>query len=91
MPKCIQERAKNATHNIYLSDTKMNALMAYEQFIEQFEDWNARSLVGKKYAYMWADGIHLKVRLGNGHFIHLIVKQANILKVLDLACDCLEK
>ena len=38
MPKCVQERAKNAIHNIYLSDTKEHALEAYESFIEQFED-----------------------------------------------------
>lgn len=38
MPKCVQERAKNAIHNIYLSDTRVNALAAYQQFIEQFED-----------------------------------------------------
>ena len=38
MPKCVQERAKNAIHNIYLSDTKENAGMAYQQFIEQFGD-----------------------------------------------------
>ena len=38
MPKSVQERAKEAIHNIYLADTKDNALKAYEEFIERFED-----------------------------------------------------
>jgi len=38
MPKCVQERAKSAIHNIYLSDTKEHALEAYKSFIEKYED-----------------------------------------------------
>jgi len=30
---------------------------------EQFESWERRSLVGKRYAYVWADGVYFNVRL----------------------------
>lgn len=33
---------------------------AWEQ---EYDDWNKRSLEGKEYVYVWADGIHFNVRL----------------------------
>ncbi len=30
---------------------------------DQYRDWSKRSLVGKHYVYVWADGIHFNVRL----------------------------
>lgn len=29
----------------------------------EYEQWNARSLRGKRYVYVWADGVHFNVRL----------------------------
>ena len=29
----------------------------------ELDEWNKRSLVGKRYVYMWADGIHFNIRL----------------------------
>lgn len=29
----------------------------------EFQEWNARSLHGKQYVYVWADGIHFNIRL----------------------------
>jgi putative transposase len=30
---------------------------------EEFQEWNGRSLAGKQYVYVWADGVHFNVRL----------------------------
>lgn len=30
---------------------------------EEYEDWNKRSLKGKQYVYIWADGVHFNIRL----------------------------
>ncbi len=30
---------------------------------EEYRDWNQRSLKGKQYVYVWADGVHFNVRL----------------------------
>ena len=29
----------------------------------EFQEWNKRSLAGKQYVYLWADGVHFNVRL----------------------------
>lgn len=30
---------------------------------EEFQQWNRRSLEGKQYVYLWADGVHFNIRL----------------------------
>jgi putative transposase len=30
---------------------------------EEFQQWNKRSLLGKQYVYVWADGVHFNIRL----------------------------
>jgi putative transposase len=30
---------------------------------EEYRDWNQRSLKGKQYVYLWADGVHFNIRL----------------------------
>jgi transposase-like protein len=30
---------------------------------EEFQEWNKRSLEGKQYVYIWADGVHFNIRL----------------------------
>ena len=30
---------------------------------DEYKDWQKRSLKGKKYVYLWADGIHLQARM----------------------------
>jgi putative transposase len=30
---------------------------------QEFKEWNSRSLAGKRYAYIWADGIYFNIRL----------------------------
>jgi len=34
-----------------------------EVWQDEFQAWNQRSLEGKEYAYVWADGIHFNIRL----------------------------
>jgi putative transposase len=34
-----------------------------EQWTTEYEAWNRRDLTGKHYVYLWADGIHVNVRL----------------------------
>ena len=29
----------------------------------EFQEWNQRSLEGKQYVYVWADGVHFNIRL----------------------------
>ena len=41
-----------------------------------FKDWNQRSLEGKRYAYIWVDGIHFNVRLEEHRQCILVVMGA---------------
>lgn len=34
-----------------------------EQWANEYDEWNKRDLSEKEYVYVWADGIHVKVRL----------------------------
>jgi putative transposase len=34
-----------------------------EQWTAEYEEWSRRDLTGKQYVYIWADGIHVNVRL----------------------------
>lgn len=34
-----------------------------EQWSQEYEDWNRRDLSDRQYVYVWADGIHVNVRL----------------------------
>jgi transposase-like protein len=34
-----------------------------ESWEQEYKAWNARDLTGKKYVYVWADGIHFNIRL----------------------------
>ena len=34
-----------------------------ETWEEEFRTWNARSLEGRQYVYVWADGVHFNIRL----------------------------
>ena len=34
-----------------------------EQWCAEYDDWSKRDLIDKHYVYVWADGIHAKVRL----------------------------
>ena len=34
-----------------------------QQWQEEYKDWSRRSLAGKKYVYLWADGVYFNIRL----------------------------
>ncbi len=34
-----------------------------QQWLEEYQNWSKRSLAGKHYVYVWADGIHFNIRL----------------------------
>jgi transposase-like protein len=40
---------------------------------KDFEAWNGRSLAGKRYVYMWADGIYFNVRLEDDRACMLVI------------------
>lgn len=44
-----------------LSATTITRLMTSWQ--EEYQSWNRRSLAGRHYVYVWADGIHFNIRL----------------------------
>jgi putative transposase len=43
---------------------------------EEYEAWNKRSLKGKHYVYVWADGVHFNVRLEDGRQCILVLMGA---------------
>lgn len=50
-----------------------------EQWINEYQQWMSRDLSGKQYVYIWADGIHVNVRLeeqGNDRQCLLVVMGA---------------
>jgi len=44
-----------------LSATTVTRLKAVWE--DEFQEWNKRSLKGKQYVYVWADGVHFNIRL----------------------------
>lgn len=47
-----------------------------EQWMDEYGHWNRRSLVGKHYVYLWADGIYFNVRLSNDRPCMLVIMGA---------------
>lgn len=43
---------------------------------EEFQQWNKRSLEGKKYVYVWADGVHFNIRLEEDRLCILVLMGA---------------
>jgi len=42
----------------------------------EFQQWNKRSLEGKKYVYVWADGVHFNIRLEEDRLCILVLMGA---------------
>jgi transposase-like protein len=51
----VGEQAKGLSANV--------VVRLKEQWSHEYEQWMQRDLSGKQYVYVWADGIHVKVRL----------------------------
>ena len=51
----VGEKAKGLSANV--------VVRLKEQWTADYEEWSRRDLTGKHYVYLWADGIHVNVRL----------------------------
>jgi transposase-like protein len=51
----VGEKAKGLSANV--------VVRLKEQWFDEYDAWNRRDLSDKQYVYVWADGIHAKVRL----------------------------
>ena len=51
----VGEKAKGLSANV--------VVRLKEQWSTEYDEWMKRDLSGKQYVYLWADGIHVKVRL----------------------------
>ena len=51
----VGEKAKGLSANV--------VVRLKEQWSDEYDEWMKRDLSGKQYVYVWADGIHVKVRL----------------------------
>jgi transposase-like protein len=40
---------------------------------QEYQDWSKRSLAGKEYVYVWADGVHFNIRLEGGRQCILVL------------------
>jgi transposase-like protein len=47
-----------------------------ESWEKEFTAWNTRSLAGKKYVYVWADGVYFNLRLGEDRVCVLVLMGA---------------
>lgn len=47
-----------------------------EGWMDEYEEWNRRSIVGKHYIYLWADGIYFNVRLSTDRPCMLVIMGA---------------
>jgi transposase-like protein len=47
-----------------------------ESWEQEFATWNRRSLEGKKYVYVWADGVYFNLRLGEDRVCVLVLMGA---------------
>jgi len=54
-----------------------NIVRLKKSWEEDFLTWTRRDLSGKKYAYIWADGIHFNVRLDNERSCILVIMGAD--------------
>ena len=43
---------------------------------KEYQDWNKRSLAGKQYVYVWADGVYFNIRLEGGRQCILVLMGA---------------
>ena len=55
LAKLLGEQAKGLSPNVIVR--------LKDQWTAEYEEWNRRDLTGKQYVYIWADGIHVNVRL----------------------------
>jgi len=57
-----------------LSATTITRLKAVWE--QEYQEWNQRSLAGKEYVYVWADGVYFNIRLEGGRQCMLVLMGA---------------
>src|SRR6516165_3988101 len=57
-----------------LSATTITRLKAIWE--QEYQEWNQRSLAGKEYVYVWADGVYFNIRLEGGRQCMLVLMGA---------------
>jgi putative transposase len=45
---------------------------------QEYQDWSKRSLTGKEFVYVWADGVHFNIRLEGGRQCILVLLGATV-------------
>ena len=70
--ECLQHLTGNSSAS--LSPTTVVRLK--EAWIREHKEWSQRSLAGKHYAYVWADGVHFNVRIEGGRQCILVLMGA---------------
>ena len=71
----VGEKAKGLSANV--------VVRLKEQWSTEYDEWMKRDLSGKQYVYVWADGIHVKVRLEDD-----ANKKQCILVLIGATADC---
>jgi transposase-like protein len=59
-----------------------------ESWQEEFKAWNSRSLKGKNYVYVWADGVHFNLRLEEDRLCVLVLMGATATGEKELIAVC---
>lgn len=70
--ECLQHLTGNSMAS--LSTTTVVRLK--EAWSKECQEWSRRSLAGKRYAYMWVDGVHFNIRLEEDRQCILVVMGA---------------
>ncbi len=70
--ECLQHLTGNSSAS--LSPTTVVRLK--EAWIREHKEWSQRSLAGKRYVYVWADGVHFNVRIEGGRQCILVLMGA---------------
>ena len=70
--ECLQHLTGNSTAS--LSTTTVVRLK--EIWSKECQEWSQRSLAGKRYAYLWVDGVHFNIRLEEDRQCVLVVMGA---------------
>lgn len=70
--ECLQHLTGNSTAS--LSTTTVVRLK--EAWSKEWQEWSRRSLAGKRYAYVWVDGVHFNIRLEEDRQCILVVMGA---------------
>ncbi len=70
--ECLQHLTGNSSAS--LSTTTVVRLK--EIWTKECQEWSRRSLAGKRYVYLWVDGVHFNIRLEEGRQCILVVMGA---------------